>query len=183
MKYSVVIFDTAPTGHTLKLLSFPISLSKTVSKLHEFKSTLFPLLKQVGSLFGSDFNLEPILNKVEAAIPIIEMVSAQLRDPTSTTFVCVCIAEFLSMYETERLIQQLTTMNVNVNTIIINQLVENNQACARCELCTSRANSQQKYVEQIEEMYDDYHLIKSFLLPFEVRGIDQLKIYSKFLME
>lgn len=53
MDYSCIVFDTAPTGHTLRLLQFPTTLEKGLGKLMSLKESFGGMLSQVTALLGA----------------------------------------------------------------------------------------------------------------------------------
>ncbi len=122
MDYSCIVFDTAPTGHTLRFLSFPTVLDKALGKFSQMGSQLGPMMQQFGPMMGIDGN-QDIFGKINEMRGTIQEVNNQFRDADKTTFVCVCIAEFLSLYETERMIQELTSYDIDTHNIVVNQLL------------------------------------------------------------
>ncbi|CAM8899040.1 hypothetical protein QQ045_032318 [Rhodiola kirilowii] len=179
MDYSVIVFDTAPTGHTLRLLQFPSTLEKGLAKMMSLKNKFGGLLSQMTQMFGMDdeFAEDAILGRLEGMKDVIEQVNRQFKDPDLTTFVCVCIPEFLSLYETERLVQELTKFEIDTHNIIINQVLYDEEDI-ESKLLKARMKMQQKYLDQFYMLYDDFHITKLPLLPEEVCGVRALEAFS-----
>ncbi|VDD83682.1 unnamed protein product [Mesocestoides corti] len=203
MDYSVVVFDTAPTGHTLRLLAFPELMENGMNKLVRLKNSIAPLLNQmmsfigVGGGVGGMMGPEDFSQAIESRLPVVREITQQFKDPNQTTFVCVCIAEFLSMYETERLVQALAEQEIDIHNIIVNQLLfpnletsgDGNRGDLKsaklptdCGMCKARHRIQAKYLEQILELYDDMHVIQLPQLDEEVRGADKVRAFSQYLL-
>jgi arsenite/tail-anchored protein-transporting ATPase len=190
MDYEVIIFDTAPTGHTLRLLSFPTVMENAFGKIMALKDRFSGMFGQMANMFGGGNmpSQEMMMGKLEATRAIIEKVNVQFRDPSKTTFVCVCIPEFLSVYETERLVQELAKFGIDVHNIVVNQVLipptvwtpqEGRWADMKVN---ARQKMQNKYLEQIFDLYEDFHIITMPLLDHEVRGVERLKSFCEHLV-
>ena len=108
-EYDVVVFDTAPTGHTLRLLSFPEIMDSWVGKLMKAKAALgnaTNALKNIIPFMDADEDIQT-RQELEETKKQSDQAKAVLSDPDRTTFKMVVIPEEMSIYESERAIEAL----------------------------------------------------------------------------
>lgn len=182
MNFSVVVFDTAPTGHTLRLLSFPSIMVKGLERILRIKNQLCSFASQLSGLLDvAEWNPDILSAKLDESLEIIKTVHEQFTCPRVTTFICVCIPEFLALFETERLIQELTKLNIGAYNIVVNLILPDVQHASGCQHCDRRKEVQRKYLAQIDDLYSDFNITKLEAQSEEVRGVERIKEFSKLL--
>ena len=146
-RYAAVVVDTAPTGHTLKLLALPGVLQVGLEKLEGWQSTLweyYEMATSLGGLFGGGGQdnkargarqvKKTVAKKIAKYKGEIEKVAKVLKDERRTTFVPVCIAEHLSASETRRLLKELRTHGVHTSHLAVNMLIPQDLAMDEAEV-------------------------------------------------
>jgi len=76
------------------------------------------------------------------------------------------------------MIQELASYGIDTHCIVVNQLLFPKKE-SECEQCNARRKMQKKYLEQIEELYDEFNVVKMPLLVEEVRGKERLEAFSE----
>ncbi|MBU1162571.1 MAG: ArsA family ATPase [Proteobacteria bacterium] len=173
--YDVLILDTAPTGHTVRMLSLPEQMLKWIEFMdlmqqkHRFMSVQFSGKKYVKD--ECDFFIDKLTSDIES-------VKELLSDRQTTRFVPVTIPELMSIYETRRLLSVLEKNNIPVTDIIVNRVADVHE----CAFCASKQEDQKQPLSEIENSFSQYRLINVPLFPMEIRGVEQLTVLADYLM-
>jgi arsenite-transporting ATPase len=125
--YQTIVVDTAPTGHTLRLLAMP-------ALLHNWLGALDALLakhRYMRQLFSGEASRDEIDSFLEGLAGSVKDMDALLRDSTRSRFVPVMLAEEMSLGETRSLLAELKRARVPVNDIVVNRLLPDND----CPVC------------------------------------------------
>lgn len=150
-----VVFDTAPTGHTLRLLTLPDVLGEGLSTALQIRGEVRQLVDRARSVvfgpaafWGSDDGAEDI----DSFRADLREVSALLRDPERTEFRVVLLPETLAIEETARLVERLRGFEVPVETLVVNRVLES--ADGDCARCRARAESHERHLAEIRARFD-----------------------------
>ncbi|KAI5021357.1 hypothetical protein ZWY2020_055202 [Hordeum vulgare] len=91
LEYSRIGFDTAPTGHTLRVLSLPDFLDASIGKILKLRSKIASATSAIKSVFGQEVQQQDAANKSEQLRERMAKVRELFRDTESTEFIIVTI--------------------------------------------------------------------------------------------
>ncbi|MGB6129886.1 MAG: TRC40/GET3/ArsA family transport-energizing ATPase [Psychrilyobacter sp.] len=121
-EYDYIVFDTAPTGHTLRLITFPTAMNTWMESLIKKRKKIL-MLKNMKFNKKNKFSDDSVLNILESRHNWISDISKVLMDPSRVSFNFVMNAEKLSFLETKRAVKTLDEYGINIDKIIINRLL------------------------------------------------------------
>jgi arsenite-transporting ATPase len=173
-EYDVIIFDTAPTGHTLRFLSLPDVLDSWVGKMIKIRMRFAGIANVVKKVlpFGKPEEEEGMgTEQLEAMKKRIESAREILSDPGKTHYNMVMIPELMSIYESERSLGALRDYRIPVETIIVNQLIPENPECG---FCSEKRKLQQERVREIKKRFSGLKILKLRMFRNEVKGLRTL---------
>lgn len=134
--YDLVVVDTAPTGHTLRLLTLP---EKALEWVHALMNVILKYRSVIGlGEFASD--LTQLAKRLRTLIAV-------LSNPAECAFVIVTRPAALPRFETERLARDLRKLRVPIAAIVANTVVE-----PSCPRCVGAAESQSRELEQLHRL-------------------------------
>jgi arsenite-transporting ATPase len=195
-RYDLVIFDTAPTGHTVRLLSLPEIITAWTEGMlnHQDRS------KRLGSLLdglqkngeeSSDSGMMDFLKndsknqRNEEISRILQNrrdkffeARKSLTDPRATGFLLVLNPERLPILESKKAFDVLSRFQIEICGMVINRILPSDLTG---DFLRSRLKQQSHYMEEISREFSGVRSISVPLLERDVYGMGMLENVGQIL--
>jgi arsenite-transporting ATPase len=162
-RYDLIVFDTAPTGHTLRLIQMPELMEAWIRALTRSRRVM------LGA--DQDDSKDPIMMSLSDRLDRLREFRSRLISPGTTAFVLVLIAERLPIEETARALDQLAEAGVTVGGLVVNRVLP---GTSPDPFLRSRHQQEQVYLDEIERRFGGHPLVRVPQLPQDVHGIATL---------
>jgi len=150
--YEVVVFDTAPTGHTLRLLELPFDYAKQVEMM-------------VSTADSSDIK--------ETAQNRFRNIISTLRDKTRTVFSLVLYPESTPIMESYRAMLDLKEAGIETQLVIANMVLP--EEVCRNNFFRNRRQMQLRYLQEIKDRFN-LPVLQFPLMQEEIKGLHRMNI-------
>lgn len=194
-RFDRVVIDTAPTGHTLRLLELPETLDTLVGRLLTLRERLQGLADNIPGTAGGEYgDSEGGVADLHTVRERIERLRSTLRDPARTDFRVVMVPEEMSIRETERLLDRLDAYDIPVGTIVVNRVIQDLAEVAdveadwfvapsveTCEFCRRRWDAQRDALALAHDLFRDHEVKRVPLFADDVRGEAMLDVVAACL--
>ncbi|WP_147805012.1 ArsA family ATPase [Alkalicoccus halolimnae] len=173
--FDKLIFDTAPTGHTIRLLSLPELMGVWIEGLLKKR-------KKTNENYSQLLNDgEPIEDPIYDVLKERQERFSKARDimlnGKETGFIFVLNPERLPIMETKKALTLLDKYHLHVKTIIVNKVLPET---ADGEFLNQRRRHEKKHLQTIKDSFQSQELIFVPLFPHDITNMDQLEEFSSW---
>ena len=176
-KYAHIVVDTAPSGHTSRLLRLPEVFERMVHALDRMGEKHRYMVQHFARRKVAADEVDVFLQDLSARI---ESVRKLLFDADQSSFTLVTIPEAMSVRETERYLELLREQGVPVRDLVVNRV---EQEHAGCIYCRARVASQRPWLKEISKSFRELEIHYVPLFAEEVRGLKALKGFGTQLWQ
>jgi len=171
-RYDLVVWDTAPAGHTLRLLHLPEIFLQHLEGATRFYLNLYSYLERARDAVKLKKGKKSFLEIISGWQALSNEIAAFIRDERLTEYIVVTIPEALGVKQTERIIQDFDAHGLPVHYLIVNHCIEK----ADCAFHKTRKEMQAHYIRLLTEAYGErLQLTLLPLYPYEIRGAERIK--------
>ncbi|SIS76897.1 ArsA family ATPase [Salimicrobium salexigens] len=175
-QFDHIIFDTAPTGHTLRLLTLPEMMTVWIDGMLEKRKKTNDNYTQL--LNDGEPVEDPIYDVLQERREKFEAVREIVLDEEKTNFVFVMIPERLSILETEQAIKQLHQHRFHIRDIFVNKVLPD---YADGTFLQKRREVEKEHLKELRKTFRDQHLVEIPLYEEDIATLAQLKDFSDHL--
>ena len=155
-EYARIVFDTAPTGHTLRLLTLPALLTAWAEGMVRQREKVAGMERMLRNLAGEEgVGDDPILDRLRKRRDKFHHARHRLLE--DTTFYLVLIPERLPIEETARTLSTLTENGIVVGGLVVNRVLPD---VAEGDFMRARLEQQSEYLREIEERFRGQNTIR-----------------------
>ncbi|MBD8015214.1 ArsA family ATPase [Microbacterium sp. APC 3898] len=176
--FDKLVFDTAPTGHTIRLLTLPELMGVWIEGLLEKRRKTNENYTQL--LNDGEPREDPIYDVLRERQERFSKARDLLLDEQVTGFIFVLNPERLPILETKKALDLLHNYHLHVKTLIINKILPEE---ADGEFLLERKKHEKKYLQLIAETFPKQKLVRVPLFSQDIVNKTQLELFSEYFKE